>query len=52
MGHARLGCQDVDVHNSWFSRAVVVALLVELSLPTPEIRGSNPDIAQNLKVLN
>ena len=29
---------------SWKIRAVVVALLVEHSLPTPEIRSSNPGI--------
>ena len=29
-------------------RAVVVAQLIEQSLPTPEIRGSNPDIGKIL----
>ena len=28
--------------------ATVMALLVELLLPTPEIRGSNPDTGKNL----
>ena len=31
-----------------FCWAVVVAQLVERSLPTPEIRGSNPDIGKIL----
>ena len=30
--------------------AVVVAQLVEWSLPTPEVRGSNPVIGKNLFV--
>ena len=30
--------------------AVVVAQLAERSLPTPEIRGSNPNIGKNLSV--
>ena len=34
--------------NLGFSRAVVVAQLVERSLPTPEVRGSNPVIGKNL----
>ena len=29
-------------------RAVVVAQLVERLLPTPEIRGSNPDIGKKI----
>ena len=29
-------------------RAVVVAQLVEWSLPIPEVRGSNPVISKNL----
>ena len=29
-------------------RAVVVAQLAEQSLPTPEIRGSNPDIGNKI----
>ena len=34
-----------DVIKILFLRAVVVAQLVERSLPTPEIRGSNPAIS-------
>ena len=33
-----------SVESVTFGRAVVVAQLVERLLPTPEIRGSNPDI--------
>ena len=33
-------------------RAVVVAQLVEWSLPIPEVRGSNPVIGKNLYILN
>jgi len=32
--------------------AVVVAQLVERSLPIPEVRGSNPVIGKNLFILN
>ena len=32
--------------------AVVVAQLVERSLPIPEVRGSNPVISKNLLILN
>jgi len=32
--------------------AVVVAQLVEQSLPIPEVRGSNPVIGNNLNILN
>ena len=32
------------------ARAVVVAQLAEWSLPTREIRGSNPNIGKNLSV--
>ena len=34
---------QLPTKNTW--RAVVVALLVNRSLPTPEIRGSNPFIS-------
>ena len=35
----------------WFGWAVVVVQLAERSLPTPEIRGSNPDIGNISNVL-
>ena len=35
-----------------FFREVVVAQLVERSLPIPEVRGSNPVISKNLLKLN
>ena len=36
----------------WTNREVVVAQLVELSLPIPEIRCSNPVIGKNLYIYN
>ena len=35
-----------------FCRAVVVAQLVERSLPIPDVRGSNPVIGKNLFIMN
>ena len=37
-----------NISRETFKWAVVVAQLVEQSLPTPEIRGSNPDIGKIL----
>ena len=42
--HASLSLPKFSVNNTYFSWAVVVALLVERLLPTPEARGSNPVI--------
>ena len=36
----------------YFCREVVVAQLVERSLPIPEVRGSNPVIGKNLLISN
>ena len=33
-------------------KAVVVAQLVEWSLPIPEVQGSNPVVGKNLFILN
>ena len=37
---------------TYLGRAVVVAQLAEWSLPTPEVRGSNPAVGQNYIGLN
>ena len=45
MGQSYFCCiKDTYLENDNFLWAVVVAQLAERSLPTPEIRGSNPDI--------
>ena len=40
--------KDVKMHKAAKLEAVVVGQLVERSLPTPEIRSSNPDISEIL----
>ena len=40
------------VSNKYIIWAVVVAQLVEQSLPIPEVRGSNPVIGKNLSKQN
>ena len=41
-------CPGEDVINNHLTWAVFVAQLVERLLPTPEIRGLNPDIGEIL----
>ena len=43
-----IGARALINIKNFASRAVEVALLVERSLLTPEIRGSNPDISKIL----
>ena len=48
LNNKNFGMFKMQLANIQDQKAVVVAQLVERSLPTPEIRGSNPNIGKVL----